>query len=242
MMLNLSVYLYNDLIDREMDAFSKQDKKKGRPIAHGVVSEADAKRVIIFSGFLGLGSCLILNLNVFAIGLIYYLLLISYSYPGIRFKTKYIIKNLITSLVMPATFLISGMAVTNKLTLNISFLATAYFILTFMLLPAIADMLDYDEDKAFNVKTLGNTLSWKQNLILFNIGIIVIIMSGFISYLMFNISYYVPIILSIFGIPVMLYSFKLRNESGTIASYKLRPMGYVLVMATPLLLALGTIY
>ena len=115
MMINLSVYIYNDLIDREMDAFSQQEKKKTRPIAHGEVSEINAKRCILLAGLLGLGSCLLLSSTVFTIGLIYYILLFLYSYPGVRFKTKYIIKNLITSLVLPAAFLISGVAVENRL-------------------------------------------------------------------------------------------------------------------------------
>ena len=242
MMINLSVYIYNDLIDREMDAFSQQEKKKTRPIAHGEVSEINAKRCILLAGLLGLGSCLLLSSTVFTIGLIYYILLFLYSYPSVRFKTKYIIKNLITSLVLPAAFLISGVAVENRLSLSISLLASSYFVLSFMLLPAIADMLDFDEDRAFNVKTLGNTLSWKQNLILFDTGIITIIASGFVYYQMFNLSYYVPIILSVIGIPVMIYSFKLRNESGETASYKLRPVGVVLILTTPLILALGSVF
>ena len=241
-MLNLSVYLYNDLIDRDMDSFSQQDKKKSRPIAHGEVSEINAKKLIILTGLSGLGSCLLLNTTVFTIGLTYYILLILYSYPTVRFKTKYVIKNLITSLVLPAAFLITGVAVENRMSFNISFLALSYFILSFLLIPAIADMLDYEEDLAFNVKTLGNTLSWKQNLILFNIGIMVIIVSGFISYQIFNVSYFVPIILSVIGIPIMVYSYKLRNESGLTASYKLRPVGYILVVLTPLILALGSVF
>ncbi len=242
MMLNLSVYIYNDYIDRDMDGYSEQDKKKGRPIANGNVSETNAMRFIYITGILGLSLCLILGQFVFIIGSTYYLLLVLYSYPIVRFKTIYVVKNLITSLVLPVSFLISGAAIENTITLRTSFLAFAYFILTFALLPAIADMLDYEEDLAFNVKTLGNTLSWKNNLILFNIGVLVIIASGVVSYLLFNISYFVPIILSVFGIPVMAYSFKLRNESGLTASYKLRPVGYVLVMLTPLLLALGAVF
>ena len=242
MMLNLSVYIYNDYIDRDMDAYSDQDKKKGRPIANGNVSETNAMRFIYITGILGLSLCLILGQFVFIIGSTYYLLLVLYSYPIVRFKTIYVVKNLITSLVLPAAFLISGATIENEITLRTSFLAFAYFVLSFALLPAIADMLDYEEDLAFNVKTLGNTLSWKNNLIIFNMGIIVIIASCAISSLLFNISYFVPFVVSAFGIPVMAYSFKLRNENGLTASYKLRPVGYALVMLTPLLLALGAVF
>ena len=241
MMLNLSVYIYNDAIDRDMDAHSEQDKKKGRPIAHGIVSVTNAKRFIYLTGILGLVSCYLLNVYALIIGATYFVILFLYSYPRVRFKEMYIVKNLITSLVMPATLFISGVAIEHTITLSTTFLAVSYFLLTFAVLPAIADMLDYEEDLAFNVKTLGNTLSWKWNLILFNLGIIVIIATGVVFYMVFNMSYLVPIILSILGIPVMLYSYKLRNESGLTASYKLRPVGYVLVMFTPLVLSIGAI-
>jgi 4-hydroxybenzoate polyprenyltransferase len=241
MMLNLSVYIYNDTIDREMDAYSEQDKKKGRPIAHGIVSETNARRFVLMTAVIGLASCYMLNITALSIGAIYYTMLFLYSYPRVRFKTMYIVKNLVTSLVLPAAFLISGVAIEQKITPNTSFFAVAYFILTFAVLPAIADMLDYEEDLAFNVKTLGNTLSWKQNLVLFNFGVIVIIASGVISYLVLGLSYLVPIILSILSIPVMAYSYKLRNENGITASYKLRPVGYVLVMFTPLVLSIGVL-
>ena len=163
LMINLSVYIYNDIIDRDMDAFSKQDKKKSRPIAHGVVSVTNAKKFIYLTGILGLGFCLMLNTTVFGIGLIYYILLILYSYPSVRFKTMYIIKNLITSLIMPAAFLMSGVAVENKISVNMSFLALAYFILSFSVLPAAADMLDVEEDLAFNIRTIGNTFQLFPN-------------------------------------------------------------------------------
>ena len=242
MLIVLSVYIYNDVVDREMDAYSEQEKKKGRPIAHGIVSETNAMRFVYLTGLIGLSLCLMLNRVVFSIGFVYYILLFLYSYPSVRFKKMYIIKNLITSLLMPTAFLISGAAVENTLSISMSFLAFAYYILTFLVIPAIADMLDVEEDLAFNVKTLGNTLSWKQNLILYNIGILVLVVSSAISYLLFDISYFVPIITSVVGISLMAYSYKLRNESGLTASYKLRPVSYALILINPLLLALGAAF
>lgn len=241
MMLNLSVYIYNDTIDREMDAYSEQEKKKGRPIAHGEVTEKTAMRFVGLTAVIGLASCYMISRITFSIGAIYYVILFMYSYPKIRFKTMYIVKNLITSLVLPAAFFITGTAIEQSITFSTMFLASSYFILSFALLPAIADMLDYEEDLAFNVRTLGNTLSWKQNLLVFNAGILVIIGSGFVAYLALGMSVLIPIVLAVIGVPVMAYSYMLRNESGLTASYKLRPVGYVLVMCTPLIMSLGAV-
>jgi 4-hydroxybenzoate polyprenyltransferase len=242
MLINLSVYIYNDIIDRKMDAYSKQDKKKSRPIANGQVSLTNAKRFVYITGILGLGICLLVNIVAFGVGLVYFFILILYSYPGVRFKTRFIIKTLITSLVPAATLIITGLVVENRISNNISFLALAYFILSFTAQPVIADMLDFEEDLAFNVKTLGNTLTWRQNLLIFNFGLIFTIITGLVYYKIFGLSYFIPITLSVLCIPGILYSYKLRNESGLTASHKLRPIGFALILSTPLIIALGIVF
>jgi len=242
MTITLSVYIYNDTVDQEMDSYSEQEKKKSRPVANGLVSETNAMRFVYLTGLMGLGLCLMISRLVFSIGFVYYSLFFLYSYPGVRFKEIYVVKNLVTSFLMPASFLISGAAVEHRLSLSISFLAFTYYALTVLVIPAIADMLDYEEDKAFNVRTIGNTISWKQNLILYNIGILVLIVGSAVSYLLFDFSYFVPILTSAIGITLMGYSYRLRNESGLTASYKLRPVTYVLVLLNPLILALGAVF
>ncbi len=242
MMITLSVYIYNDTVDQETDSYSEQEKKKGRPVANGTVSETNAMRFVYVTGILGLGLCLMISRIVFLIGFTYFTLFFLYSYPRVRFKEIYIVKNLITSFLMPAAFLISGAAVEHKISQSTAFLAFTYYALTVLVIPAIADMLDYEEDKSFNVRTIGNTLSWKQNLILYNIGILVLIAGSAVSYLLFDFSYFVPILTSVIGISLMAYSYNLRNESGLTASYKLRPVTYVLVLLNPLLLALGAVF
>jgi len=241
LMLIMSVYIYNDYIDRDMDAYSKQDKKKGRPIAHGKVSEVNAKRFVYITGILGLSLCLILGHLVFIIGSTYFLLLILYSHPIVRFKTMYVVKNLVTAISPPATFLITMTAIENTITVRASTLAFAYFVLMFAIVPAIGDMLDYEEDLAFNIKTIGNTLSWKSNLIIFNIGVIIVIASCAIASLLFNHSYIVTYGTSVLGILIISYTFKLRNESGLTASYKLRPVGFGFAVMVPLFWTLGAL-
>jgi 4-hydroxybenzoate polyprenyltransferase len=242
LMLSLSVYIYNDIVDREMDAFSRQEKKKGRPIAHGIVSLNNAKRFVFLTGVIGFVASYLINIIAFSIGAIYYAIFFLYSYPKVRFKTMYIVKNVVTSLVMPITFTLCGAAIENTITTSTLLIAVGSYVFLFAFLPAFADMLDYDEDLAFNVKTLGNTLSWKQNLVLFNFGIVVIIATGVLAYRVFDFSYLVPILFSGFGVPAMVYSYMLRNENGITASYKIRPLGLALVMFTPLILSIGAVF
>ena len=242
MMLSLSVYVYNDLVDREMDAYSDQEKKKGRPIANGKVSKNIAMKFIIATGLLGLGVCYMINTTVFIIGVLYSIILYLYSYPLIRFKTVYILKNAVTSLVLPIAFLIGGAAIQNTISTTMLFLFLTFYMFMFAILPAGADCLDLAEDKAFNVKTIGGTLSWRQNVYLFNFGILVIITGAVLSYSFFNLSYYTPILMTVFGLPVMKYTLGLIKENGETAAYKLRPVGYGFLMLTPLIITLGAVF
>ena len=242
MMMSLSVYVYNDLVDREMDAYSDQEKKKGRPIANGKVSTNIAMKFIIATGLLGLGLCYMINTTVFVIGVLYSIILYLYSYPLIRFKTVYILKNVVTSLVLPIAFLIGGAAIQNTISTTMLFLFLTFYVFMFSILPAGADCLDLAEDKAFNVKTIGGTLSWRQNVYLFNFGILIIIAGAVLSYTFFNLSYYTPILMTVFGLPVMKYTLGLVKENGETAAYKLRPVGYGFLMLTPLIMTLGAVF
>ena len=72
-----SVYIYNDLTDKNED--SKHPVKRLRPIASGLVSERIAKTLMLFLSGLSLICSLLLDLNLFIIFVIYFILNISYS-------------------------------------------------------------------------------------------------------------------------------------------------------------------
>jgi hypothetical protein len=214
MMLNLSVYVYNDIIDRGIDACSDKEKKKVRPIANGTVSVNNAMNFVKVTGLLGLTICYLINITVFNIGIIYSSILYLYSYPIVRFKTVYILKNIVTSIVLPVGILMGGLAVENTVS----------------------------EDKAFTVKTIRGTLSWRQNVYLFNLGVLIIIICASISNYLFNMSYLTPVLMTIFGLPVMIYTFGLAKENGITASYKLKPVSYAFLLITSLIITLGAIF
>lgn len=89
--------------------------------------------------------------------------------------------------------------------------ASTYYVMTVMVLPAIADMLDFREDIDFNVKTIGNTLSWTRNLLLFNWGVIFLLIGNVLASYWYNVSPYVPLVTSVFVIYLMGFSYSLRK-------------------------------
>jgi 4-hydroxybenzoate polyprenyltransferase len=240
MMLNLSVYVYNDIIDRGIDACSDKEKKKVRPIANGTVSVNNAMNFVKVTGLLGLTICYLISITVFNIGIIYSSILYLYSYPIVRFKTVYILKNLVTSIVLPVGILMGGLAVENTVSTTTLFLFFAYFAFMFFIQPAGVGYMA--EDKAFTVKTIRGTLSWRQNVYLFNLGVLIIIICASISNYLFNMSYLTPVLMTIFGLPVMIYTFGLAKENGITASYKLKPVSYAFLLITSLIITLGAIF
>lgn len=234
-----SVYFYNDIVDRDMDAHSTQEKKKGRPIAHGRVSISFSQSFVMVTGVLGLLFGWMVNNYVFAIGLTYFVVVLLYSYPKTRFKEVFIVKNLVTSLLFPTAFLIGASGVHNTIKPSILLTASTYYVLTVLVLPAIADMLDYREDLDFNVKTIGNTLSWGQNLMLFNCGVVLLLIGNILASYWYSVSPYVPLVTSFFVVYLMALSYSLRDENGETAAYKLRPISFAVLLLNPLILALS---
>jgi 4-hydroxybenzoate polyprenyltransferase len=225
-----------------MDAYSSKEKKKKRPIAHGVVSITDAMRFVYLTGILAFATSLLLNRIVFFISIIYFIILFLYSYPGVRFKNKFIIKNAVTAIGPPLLILIGGAAVEASLSTIFLLLSTSNFFLFFLILPAGADCLDIEEDRAFNVKTIGGALTWRQNLLLFNLAVLTMVSTSVISYKLFNMSYLAPLLMAGIGIPLILFTFTISNLDNIRGVDKLRPVAYVFLLLAPLILTLGAVF
>ncbi len=89
--LSSSVYIYNDIVDVEMD--KENEIKKNRPIASGKVKKSDAEKIVYLFGFIGLAISWLVNIISFRFILIFYLIFFLYSYPTIRLKTRFLAKD-----------------------------------------------------------------------------------------------------------------------------------------------------
>lgn len=76
-LLASSIYIFNDLMDINEDR--AHPKKKYRPLASGKVSTNSAKALISLLSILSLSISLIINIELFAVMFLYFLLNISYS-------------------------------------------------------------------------------------------------------------------------------------------------------------------
>lgn len=241
MLLSLSVYIYNDVIDRDTDAYSQTPKKKGRPIAHNKVPVSDAMKFVYITGVSGLALSYLINKFVFGVGLVFLVMFYLYSYPKVRLKRMYIMKNVVLAATLPTAILIGGAAVENRLSPMMLYTSAAFYVFIFLAGPAGTDCMDLEEDKAFGIKTIGGTLTWKQNVMLFELAILSMMVFTSTMYKALMFSYISPLLVTGFGVPVMIYLYRLTGEDAVTGSHKLRPVAYGYLMLVPLFIAIGTV-
>ena len=239
MFLCLAVYLYNDVVDREMDAYSSDPKKLGRPIAHGRVSVIDAMRFIYLCGLIGLGLTFLVNVNTFLLGCLYLLMMGLYSYPPVRFKRMLFMKSIVTSIGPPISLIIAGNAILDYVSFRVLFTAALQFILVFFMLPALADAFDIDEDSAFGMRTMGMVLSWRQKVVMMLLGVSAIISITLLTYSILGFSVTVPLLIAGYSMILLASIWPVVSVYDEGAVRRVRSIGYGFFLLIPLFAYLG---
>jgi 4-hydroxybenzoate polyprenyltransferase len=192
-LVTASVYIYNDVVDADMDKLNVT--KISRPLVNGSVSTSLAYIFICLTGLLGLGLAYLINLNTFLISLSWWILFFLYSYPPIRLKKKFLVKEITTSSGQIFNALIGSYAITNTLNITVVFAGLIFWLFTFLGLPAFADTLDQKEDELFKVKTLARVLSWRRKVQLMGIGVLLMMTVLPLTYSRLGLSVLLPIFL-----------------------------------------------
>ncbi|MBU7045731.1 MAG: UbiA prenyltransferase family protein [Theionarchaea archaeon] len=173
-LISLSVYIYNDVMEAEADKLNSV--KKYRPLPSGEVSVKDALTLVYVSGCCGLFMLLLVNLYSLVFGLTYFVLLTAYSHPRIRLKGIFPLKESVLALCFPLTSLLGMYAVANAFVAHAFFAGIIIGIFVYLVEPVITDSTDIEEDTLSGVKTLASLLSWKTRAYLFFLAPLVIIM------------------------------------------------------------------
>jgi len=208
-LIALSVYLYNDVIDADMDRLNP--KKKRRPIPSGKVSKKEAMRLVYLLASLGTIMTIFLKIEILAIILAWFILFWAYSYPKIRLKNKTVIKEATPSIGAFVSVVLGALA--NGL-ISPTVLFAGLFISLFMFfnLPAFRDSTDIKEDKMFGVKSLATILSWKQRLELSILSILAIMTLTPLTYMNFGFNVIFPIVVVAMSLLVLRFIFPLINR------------------------------
>lgn len=191
LLIGTSTYIYNDLVDSDMDSIS--EVHKSRPIASGKVRRPDAWPTIIISGVVGLGLSYLVSLPVFLLCVGWLVLYTFYSYPRIRLKNMFLIKELVVSSGWPIISLIGSYAVLGSVSWSALFSGMLFGSFTFLGLPALSDSFDAYEDGIYGVKSLGRSLSWRRKVQMLGLAALLMMTVTPLTYSRFGFSVILPI-------------------------------------------------
>ncbi|MCX6649783.1 MAG: UbiA family prenyltransferase [Candidatus Bathyarchaeota archaeon] len=192
LLVGTSTYIYNDLIDSDMDSIS--EVHKNRPIASSRVRKSDAWPTIIISGAVGLGLSYLVSLPVFLLCLGWLILFTVYSHPRIRLKKMFLIKELVVSSGWPIISIIGSYAVLGSLSLPALFSGLLFGAFTFLGLPALSDSFDAFEDGVYGVKSLGRVLSWRRKVQMLGLAALLMMTVTPLTYSQLGFSVILPIV------------------------------------------------
>jgi 4-hydroxybenzoate polyprenyltransferase len=241
--LTLAVYIYNDIIDRDMDAESPYIRKReARVIANGIVPVNHAYTLVAFSSIIGLGIAYFTNYMTFKIGLIYWIFLMLYSFPLVRFKTRFIMKTLGTAFGGPFfPLILGGTAIDNAVSPLVLFAALVSGTYAFLVIPVMADYADIEDDKKHGIKTIPMELSWNQIVKMFLAGPSLILVSGIIAYLTFGINVLSAILIVVSSWLILNKARKLPKYYDETAIRSIRKSINMLFMLFDFLIFVGTL-
>jgi 4-hydroxybenzoate polyprenyltransferase len=192
--ITLATYLYNDVIDADMDRESKSSNKEHRPLVTGEVTKKDAYTIIIISSVLGIGLAWFMNRTAFSIALFFWALFMMYSFPLVRFKRLFMVKSLVTSVGPALTLLVGMSSVLGTLYPLGLFTAFVQWTFLFLILPSIADSFDLEEDKKYGMKTIAMVLSWENKARMLISAPLFAMLMSIVAFYVFNLNIVFPIL------------------------------------------------
>jgi 4-hydroxybenzoate polyprenyltransferase len=168
----LSVYLYNDFTDADLDRLSSL--KRSRPLPQETVSQKDVMRTVVLSAAVGLTLALLVNVYSFLWALLYCGLFTVYSFPKIRLKKIFLFKELVIALGIPLTGLVGIYAVADQFVVHAGVAVLIFAVFTYTGQPVLTDSVDIAEDKKAGVHSLATKLSWQKRVSVLIAGTLIV--------------------------------------------------------------------
>jgi 4-hydroxybenzoate polyprenyltransferase len=239
-LVSASVYIYNDIIDADMDRLN--ETKTNKPIAKGTISKASAKLFVLLTGVSGLALSYLVSIPTFVICLLWFIVFMIYSLPEIRLKKRFIIKEVTTSSGQIFTALMGGFAVSNVLNPSVVFAGLAFWLFTFLGLPAFADTLDMKEDALYGVKTIARVLNWRRKVQLMGVGVLFMMTVMPLTYTMLGFNVILPIATVAMGLIFLRWGIvPLMNNADAAFVLRGRRIFTVYVLVTQVVLIVSTL-
>jgi 4-hydroxybenzoate polyprenyltransferase len=223
--ISLSVYIYNDINDRELDKINPF--KKTRPLPAGKVPIKHAKILVVISSLIGLSVAFSINFYCFIFSLVYFILYSIYSYPKIHLKKRYIIKESVVTSGFILTSLVGSYAVVGMFAKNAFFASLINSFLSFAFQPVITDTSDIEVDRIQGVKTIAMVLSWKRKMQLLITSVLIIMTITPLTYVQFGFNMMFPIYIVAGSLMFLSYMFPMINKFEQIKTLKTRKVAFI---------------
>ena len=237
--LAISVYFYNDVIDQEMDSLN--DVKKDRPLPSGAVSERNVMTIVYATAIIGLVLSYQINLYSFLFSLFYWVVFYLYSFPGIRLKSRFLMKDFVIFSGFPLCSLVGSYAITGTLSMAVLVSGFLFAIYSSAANPIFGDSLDMAEDAKFGVKNLALLLSWKRKAQLMIFGVLFVMTVTPLTYVQLGFNMLLPILTVLMSLFLLKQLIPIMGafDSTRVASVRKYVYGYMVVFE--LLVIIGTL-
>ena len=209
LLIALGGYLYNDIMDAEMDRLNPE--KKGRPIPSGKALKKHAMHLVYFTVSVGIFLSLFVKPRFCLSCLILLTLFWAYSNHKMYFKKKTLVKEGFPSIGY-FICVISGALIGGSISITVIFAGIFSALFIFFGLPAFRDTPDVEVDKMFGIKSLATILPWKQRLEMVILFILAIMTLTPLTYMNFGFNVIFPIVVVAMGFLVLRYLFPLLNR------------------------------
>lgn len=224
--VSISVYIYNDLIDNELDQQNKV--KSDRPLATGRVLTTDAMNLVYLSAIIGIAIGATLNIQAFGFILLFYVLFTVYSWPPIHLKKRFLMKEIIIMSGNIINAVAASYAVAGEIVPSALFMGGLAAIFCISSQPALWDTTDIEVDRLQGMKTLAILLGWRAKMAFLSLGVLalMVVTSLFYSNLGFN--FLLPLSVVIGGVFFLGYTLPLYRgyDEAKVLTSKKAVIGY----------------
>ena len=209
-MIALSVYIYNDVVDYEVDKINKLE----RPVAQGKVSRKDAATISLILAITGVVVSYLVNMEALLLTLLFLIIGFLYSAPGVYLKGKGVYAKTLFPAILGGISGVLGGAAVGVLTPSVLYCGFLYFILVFGAAP-LMDLKDMKGDKSSGYKTVPIVYGPKFTIKLAMLTFFSLIPITFFSYPRLGYNILTPILITGTSLVMMLllYTFLKRWQN-----------------------------
>jgi 4-hydroxybenzoate polyprenyltransferase len=237
--LTASTYIYNDLCDVEMDRHS--EVHSDRPISTGEVSEGFAKGFVVVAAVLGLALSSMINSTTLILSAAYWVMFTLYSYPGVRFKKMFLVKELVIAIAWPMLALVGVYAVTDTFSMPGIFAGLMMGMFSFLGMPALSDSFDEKEDAMYGVRTMARALSWKRRVEFLGAALVLMIVVTTLTYTRLGFNTLLPITIVGSSLLILRSVVPIYQEYNMEQALKVRKFTYIYVILSQVFIVIGSL-